>query len=128
MNLKLIPSIAASALLVLAPAATGQRLPGKNDNARFGDPTSTARAYEDTLYGVVKKIDKAEIVLEKTQFGLDQTIKLEAKTKFIRDGKASSLEAVKVGEGVFVQTKKVKKTGEWVAKKVMMGAMTPKSP
>lgn len=122
MNFKFTSLIIALILLISAPAASAQRQPGPNDNARFGIPTATARPYQDYLYGVLKKFDKDAIVLGKTHFGVDQTIKLVPKTKFIRDGKESSLTALKVGEDVWVETKKDKKTGDMVAKKVLTGA------
>lgn len=121
MNPRLIPSIVALALLAIAPAAVAQVQPGKNGTARFGDPTSNARIYQDYLFGVIKNVDKNELVLEKTKFGVDQTIKLDSKTKFIHDGKPSSLDNLKVGQDVYVQTKKEKKTGDMVAKKVVTG-------
>lgn len=123
MKFRLIPSIVALTLLA-SPPTFAQRQPGPNDNARFGNPTSTARALQDYIYGVIKKVDTGELILEKTKFGVDQTIKLEPKTKFIRDGKPSSLPELKLGDDVFVQTKKDKKTGDTVAKKVVSGAVT----
>ncbi len=122
MNFEFISLAIALSLFIPAPAAFAQRQPGPNDNARFGIPTATARPYQDYLYGVLKKLDKDSIVLEKTRFGVDQTIKLLPKTKFIRDGKESSLRELKVGDDVWVETKKEKKTGDMVAKKVLTGA------
>ncbi len=122
MNFKFISLVIALTSLIPASAAFAQRQPGPNDNARFGIPTATARPYQDYLYGVLKKLGKDSIVLEKTRFGVDQNIKLVPKTKFIRDGKESSLTALKVGEDVWVETKKDKKTGDMVAKKVLTGA------
>jgi hypothetical protein len=94
----------------------------KADTARFGDPTSTARPLQDYIYGVVKKIDKTELTLDKTISGVDEVFKLEPKTKFIRDGKQSLLQDLKVGDQVFVEVKKNKKTGDQIAKKVVTGA------
>ena len=126
MNPRVIPSIVALTLLAIAPAAVAQVQPGRNGTARFGDPTSNAGIYKDYLFGVIKKVDKNELVLEKTKFGVDQTIKLDSKTKFIHDRKPSSLDNLKVGQDVYVQTKKEKKTGDMVAKKVVTGvAATP---
>ncbi len=121
MNPRLIPSIVALTLLAIAPAAVAQVQPGRNGNARFGDPTLKAGIYQDYLFGVIKKVDKNELVLQKTKFGVDQTIKLDSKTKFIHDGKPSSLDNLKVGQDVYVQTKKEKKTGDMLAKKVVTG-------
>jgi hypothetical protein len=131
MNLRLIPPIIALTLLGFLPVAFAQVAPGRNDNARFGaprpgNPTAAVRPYQDYLYGVIKSVAKGEIVLDKTKFGIDQTIKLVPKTKFIRDGKLSRPEDLKIGEDVFVETKKDKKTGEMVAKKIVTGAaVTP---
>ena len=115
--------------LVIAGSAPGQiREPGNEGNARFGDPTSIARIYQDYLYGVIKKIDKDEMVLEKTKFGIDKSIKFVRKTKFIHDGKPSALDQLKVGDKVWVQTKEEKKTGDLIAKKVVTGVMPTGNP
>ena len=115
--------------LVIAGSAPGQiREPGKEGNARFGDPTSIARIYQDYLYGVIKKIDKDEMILEKTKFGIDKSIKLVSKTKFVHDGKPSALDQLKVGDKVWVQTKEEKKTGDLIAKKVVTGVMPTGNP
>jgi uncharacterized protein DUF5666 len=93
--------------------------------ARFGNPTSIARIYQDYVYGVVKKIDAKgnELILDKTLFGDDQTFKLQSKTKFIHDGKPSHLGQLKVGDEVYVKVHKNKKTGEMTARKVVSGVM-----
>jgi hypothetical protein len=115
--------------LVIAGTAPGQiREPGKEGNARFGDPTSIARVYQDYLYGVVKEIKKDELVLEKTKFGIDKSVKLVRKTKFVHDGKPSALDELKVGDKVWVQTKEEKKTGDLIAKKVVTGVMPTGNP
>ncbi len=111
------------AMLVLAtaPAALAQREPRKPKTARFGDPTVFPRLYEDFVYGVIKKLDKKEMVLEKTKFGVDQTIKFDKKTKYLHDGKAAKLDDLKVGTQVWVDVHEDKKTGEMIAKKVLTG-------
>lgn len=109
-----------------APAAgfaQSTRLPQKADTGRFGDPTGIAREYQTYLYGVIKKISKDEIVLEKTKFGVDTTVKLLLKTKFIRDRKPGDFEQLKVGDQVYVDVKTDKKTGEMSAKKVVSGIL-----
>lgn len=106
---------------LLAVPVRGQQEPIKADTARFGDPTSVAQVYLNYLYGVVKSIDKDEMVLEKTKFGIDQTFKFNNKTKFIHDGKASKREDLKVGAKVWVDVKKDKKTGDLIANKVVTG-------
>ncbi len=113
---------------VLALAATGlgqHTEPRRPDTARFGDPTSTARVFQDYLYGVIKHLDKSEMVLDKTKFGIDQTIKLDPKTKYLHDRKPSSFDRLAVGDQVWVQVKADKKTGEMTAKKVLTGVVAP---
>jgi len=101
--------------------APAQQEPVKGDT-RFGNPTSTARAYQGYLYGVIKTIDAHGMVLAKTKFGVDQAFKLEAKTKFISNNKPSFRDKLKVGDQVFVDVRKDKKTGDLIAKKVVTGA------
>ncbi|HUY12965.1 MAG TPA: hypothetical protein VMX16_04935 [Terriglobia bacterium] len=88
---------------------------------RFGNPTATARIYQGYLYGVIKKIDKQDLVLDKTYFGVPKTITINKGTKFIRNGKSATLAQLKLGEDVYVDVKKNKKTGEMLAKKVVTG-------
>lgn len=109
--------------LLATPAAFGQgsNQPATPQNARFGNPTAIARNLQGSIYGVIKKLDAAEIVLDKTKFGVDQTIKLEKKTKYIRDGKRSSFDDLKVGDPVYVDAKTDKKTGDMLAKKIVSG-------
>ena len=104
------------------PASQGTR-PVPPDNVRFGDPTSIARNLKDDLYGVIKKVDKNDIVLEKTKLGVDQTIRLDSKTKYIRDRKPSSLDKLAVGDPVYVYAKTEKKTGVMTAKKITSGVI-----
>lgn len=110
----------------LAAGATGfaqSNQPRPAETARFGNPTGIARKYQTYLYGVIKKIDKDEIVLEKTKFGVDMTVKLLPKTKYIHDQKPNTLEQLKVGDQVYVDVKTDKKTGEMSAKKVVSGIL-----
>lgn len=95
--------------------------PPKTDNARFGDPTATGRTLQGYVSGVVKKVGAKELILDKTPYGDAQSFKLEPKTKYVRDGKPSKLGDLKVGDEVFVDTKKEKKTGNLIAKKVVTG-------
>ncbi len=94
-----------------APGATG----------RLEDAISVAGKYQNYVYGVVKKIGKDNIVLDKTRFGNDQVFKLEHKTKFIDNGKSSTLAKLKVGDMVWVDAKMKKKTNEKIARKVITG-------
>lgn len=78
-------------------------------------------SFEGFIYGVVKQLNKDEMVLTKTQAGADQTFKFSKKTKFLHDGKASALTSLKPGEEVWVGADTNKKTGELVARKVLTG-------
>jgi len=77
--------------------------------------------YAGFRYGVVKSISGNEIVLTKTDVGMDENFKLNKKTKFIHDGKSSSPDAVKVGDKVWVDAQLDKKTGDSIARKVVSG-------
>ena len=108
--------------VALGPVPTrGQQDTSRPETARFGDPSATARSLQDYVYGVVKKIGNAELVLDKTEFGDDQSFKLEPKTKFIHDGKASTLGELKIGDQVWIDMKREKKTGDLIARKVVTG-------
>jgi len=95
--------------------------PTKAGTARFGDPTSTGRNLQNYIYGVVRNVSKDELILDKTEFGDGHPFKLIPKTKYVRDGKPSKLNDFKVGDKVFVQIKKDKKTGDMIAKSVVTG-------
>lgn len=97
---------------------SGPRLP---NNARFGIPTGIARVYQNYLYGVVSKMKPGALVLVKTKFGVPSTIHVNKKTKYVRNGKRSTLDALKAGDQVYVDVKTNKKTGEMLAKKVVSG-------
>jgi hypothetical protein len=118
----ILVSAALGAAALNGPArAQTDKQPVEAGTARYGDPTSIARIYQDYLYGVIKKITASEMVLEKTKFGVDQTFKFDRKVKFVRDGKPSSSDHMKVGDKVWVDVKTDKKTGELIAKKVITG-------
>jgi hypothetical protein len=102
-----------------------QDKPVKAGTARYGDPTGTARKYQNLLYGVIKTLDANGMVLEKTKVGIDQTLKFQPKTKFIHDDKPSSREDLKVGDQVYVDVREDKKTGDLYAKKVVTGIVVP---
>ena len=124
MHLRTI-GIAATLCLVLAVPVMAQEKTVKVGTARYGDPTGTARKYQNLLYGVIKTIDANGMVLEKTRSGIDQSIKFARKTKFIHDVKPSSRENLKVGDQVLVDVRKDKKTGDLYAKKVVTGIVVP---
>ena len=84
--------------------------------------TGTAgNSYTGLRYGVVKSVNKDEIVLTKTDAGMDETFKFTKKTKFVLDGKSSTLDSVKVGDKVWVDAHQDKKTGALTARKVVSG-------
>jgi len=124
MNLRALWILAILTLIMAVPAAA-QEKPVKAGTARYGDSTATARKYQNLLYGVIKTIDANAMVLEKTKAGIDQTLKFEPKTKFIRDDKPSSREVLKVGDQVYVDVREDKKTGDLYAKKVVTGIVVP---
>ena len=112
--------------LISVPVAA-QQDPPKAETARFGAAEDISRFYQDYLYGVVKSISKTEMVLDKTALGDEQVFLLSPKTKFIHDGKPSSLENLKVGDKVWVDKKK-NKAGDMLARKVLTGIEPTKQP
>lgn len=88
---------------------------------RLENAISVAGKYKDYIYGVVKKIGKDQIILDKTRFGDGQVFKLERKTRFIDNGKKSTKANLKVGDMVWVDAKIKKKTDEKIARKVVTG-------
>ena len=106
----------------MAPAAFAQRTaPAPPQNGRFGDPDVYARNFQDYLYGVIAQVHRDSLVLDKTKFGVRETIEVNRKTKFVHSGKPSSLAQLKPGDMVYVQVKKNKKTGSLTARKVVSG-------
>jgi hypothetical protein len=90
--------------------------PGRLENA-----ISVGGKYQNYIYGVVKKIGKDQIILDKTRFGDGQVFKLEHNTRFVDNGKRSALAQLKVGDMVWIDAKINKKTNEKTAKKVVTG-------
>jgi hypothetical protein len=119
------PAILFAGLLAASPALPQTREPAKPETARFGNPTNTARQLQDLFYGVIKSLDKNEMLLEKTKYGVDQTIKLTAKTKYVHDGAASTVDRLKAGDQVWLQIKTDKKSGDLIAQKVLSGVIAP---
>jgi len=117
--------ILTSFCLVVAGAATAQEAPVIAGTARYGDASGTAPKYKNLLYGVIKSIDAQGMVLEKTKAGIDQTFKFQPKTKYIHDNKPSLREDVKVGDQVYVDVHKDKKTGDLYARQVISGIVVP---
>ena len=115
-------------LLACAPAAPAVATPQgtqpiKPDNGRFGDSSGIARTFQGDIYGVIMKIGEKEILLEKTKFGVDTSIHLDTKTKYVRDRKPSSLDKLNIGDPVYVNVKTEKKTGVMTAKRVASGVV-----
>ncbi|HET9177025.1 MAG TPA: hypothetical protein VFQ24_01555 [Terriglobia bacterium] len=88
---------------------------------RLENAISVGGKYQNYIYGVVKKIGKDQIILDKTRYGDDQMFKLEPKTKFFDNGKRSTLAAFKAGDMVWVDAKINKKTNDKTAKQVITG-------
>ena len=129
MRLRTMLLVSLLAFMTLVNMGHAQRRgPEKPETARFGDPTSTARILQDYLYGVIKDINPKEIVLKKTKYGIDQTVKLDPKTKYIHDGKPSTFDRLKAGDQVWVDVKQEKKSGQMTAKKVVTGVAFTQAP
>jgi hypothetical protein len=126
MRAKALFLIMLAGILISIPA-DAQQEPAKPETARFGTPEAGGLAFQDYLYGVVKSISKTELVLDKTALGDGQVFLLSPKTKFIKDGKPSSLENLKVGDMVWVDKKK-NKAGDMLAVKVLTGVEPTKKP
>jgi hypothetical protein len=112
-----------------AGAQRGRGSSGEPESTPMGIQKTGANAgsnYEGFLYGVVKELTKDAMVLTKTQVGSDQTFKFNKKTKFIHDGKGSSLESVKLGDEVWVDADEDKKSGDLIARKVVTGVFVMK--
>ncbi len=122
--------VVVAGLGVLTPAmARAQEPPTAPGSGRFGNPDeSTSEIFKGYVYGVVKSVDPNELVLDKTKFGFDQTYKFDPKIKVVRDGRPSSRDTLKVGEPVYVQVKKEKRTGDQIAKKILAGVVASKLP
>jgi hypothetical protein len=115
------PAFLGCVICLAGGAAQQPHEPPTAATGRFGNPTGTARTLQGYVYGVVKKIGKGDLVLDKTAFGDAQTFKLEPKTKYVHGGKPSKLADLKVGDMVYVDAKKDKKTGEMTARRVVTG-------
>ncbi len=118
--------LALGALACLLAAGNGwaqvyQAPQAPNATGHLENALSVGRKYQDYIYGVVKKIEKNELILDKTTYGNGQVFKLQHNTKFIHNGKRSTLSELKIGDMVWIDAKIKKKTGEKIARKVMTG-------
>lgn len=95
---------------------------------RLENAISIGGNYQNYIYGVIKKIKKNELVLNKTSYGNNQVFKLQHNTKYIRNGKRGSLAELKVGDMVWIDAKLKKKTHEKIAKKVITGVAATGAP
>jgi hypothetical protein len=120
--------LAAACVAALVAAPQSDKQPVVSSTGRFGDPSTVAIKYRDYLFGIVKEVNANEVILSKTKFGVDQPFKFTKKTKFFQDGKPSSFDKIKVGEGVYIDVDTDKKTGDQLAKKVVSGVDMPKLP
>ncbi len=111
--------ILVAGILFVLPAGA-QHEPPKADTARFGAAEDVSRIFQDYVYGVVKSINKKELVLDKTAYGNGQVFHLSPKTKFFHDRKPSSPDQLKAGDQVWVEMKK-DKAGNMQARKVYRG-------
>jgi len=119
--------LAAGSLAAPAMAQRGGRGAGGDNSAPLSVPKGNAvnagNKYKGFVYGVIKEADRDGLVLTKTAAGTDQTFKVNKKTKYIRDGKSRSLQSLKVGDEVYVAADEDKKTGDYIARKVVSGAI-----
>jgi len=120
--------LATACLGTIVAAPQSDKQPIVSNPGRFGDPSTVAIKYKDYLFGIVKEVNANEVILSKTKFGVDQPFKFTKKTKFFQDGKPSSFDKIKVGEGIYIDVDIDKKTGEQLAKKVVCGVDMPKIP
>jgi hypothetical protein len=127
-NILMTTVILAACIATLAAAPQSDKQPIVSSTGRFGDPNSVARKYQNYLFGIVKEVNPNEVILAKTKYGVDQAFKFNKKTKFTQDGKPSTFDKLKVGEGVYIDVDTDKKTGELTAKKVVSGVEMPSTP
>jgi len=120
--------VALAGLATLMAAPQNEKQPIAPDTGRFGDASAIARKYQDYLYGVIKQMSPEELVLSHTKYGVEQTFKLNKKTKYTLDGKASSYEKLKIGERVYIDVNKDRRTGDLIARKVVSGVDIPTLP
>jgi len=127
-NILITTAILAASVAMLAAAPQNEKQPIVSSTGRFGDPNSVAQKYRDYLFGIIKEVNPNEVILAKTKYGIDQAFKFNKKTKFTQDGKPSTFDKLKVGEGVYIDVDTDKKTGELIAKKVVSGVEMPSTP
>jgi len=128
LNILMTTVVLTACVAMVGAAPQSDKQPIVSSTGRFGDPNSVARKYQNYLFGIVKEVSPKEVVLAKTKYGVDQAFKFNKKTKFTQDGKPSTFDKLKVGEGVYIDVDTDKKTGELTAKKVVSGVEMPSTP
>jgi hypothetical protein len=128
LNILMTTVVLTACVAMLGAAPQSDKQPIVSSTGRFGDPNSVARKYQNYLFGIVKEVNPNEVILAKTKYGVDQAFKFNKKTKFTQDGKPSTFDKLKVGEGVYIDVDTDKKTGELTAKKVVSGVEMPSTP
>ena len=109
---------------VVSPPAAAQLTESPDQShGRFGDAMTVAPNLQGYLYGVVKGKTADSLTLDKTKFGVEKEIKLDKKTKYVRDGKPGRLAEIQVGDPVYVAVKTDKKSGDMTAKKILSGIL-----
>lgn len=93
--------------------------PGAAD--RLENAISVAGKYQNYVYGVIKKIGKDEVIVNKTRFGNNQVFMLDHHTKVVKNGKHVKLAQLKVGDMVWIDAKLNKKKNEKIARKIITG-------
>lgn len=127
-NILMTTVVLTACVAMVGAAPQSDKQPIVSSTGRFGDPNSVARKYQNYLFGIVKEVNPNEVILAKTKYGVDQAFKFNKKTKFTQDGKPSTFDKLKVGEGVYIDVDTDKKTGELTAKKVVSGVEMPSTP
>ena len=124
-RIMLTAALAVACVATLAAAPQSDKQPIISKTGRYGDPSTVARKYQGYLFGIVKEVNASEIVLSKTKYGVDHPFKLTKKTKFTLDGKPSTYDKLKPGDGVYIEVDKDRRTGDEIAKKVAGGVDMP---
>src|ERR1700691_1039035 len=94
-----LAGVCVATLATLAAVPQSDKQPVTSSTVRFGDPNSVAQKYQNYLFGIIKDVNPNEVILAKTKYGVDQAFKFTKKTKFTQDGKPSSIDKLKVGDG-----------------------------
>lgn len=110
----LLIAVAGWAQIVQSPSAPGA-------TGRWENAISVAGKYQSYVYGVIKKIDKDKLIVNKTRYGNNQVFLLNHKTKFEDNGKHTKLSKLKVGEMIWIDAKLNKKKHERIARKIITG-------